>query len=128
MAQEACGVVSLAVLCLQATHASSTSCIERAVASKSVCTASIPYKLFVQLLKLGPALWEISLHTVETCDPWCTCRFQLLNHRADMQFVMVTNLTSWLGGYDMIARSPIIKPKNPNEPLQGHLARTEDPR
>ncbi len=56
------------------------------------------------------------------------CRFQLLNHRADMQFVLVANLTSWLGGFDVLARSPIIKPKNYNEPLQGHLARTANQR
>lgn len=52
------------------------------------------------------------------------CRFQLLNHRADMQFVLVANLTSWLGGFGVLARSPVIKPKNYNEPLQAHLART----
>ncbi|CAK0782920.1 hypothetical protein CVIRNUC_006115 [Coccomyxa viridis] len=54
-------------------------------------------------------------------------RFQLLNHRADMRFVLVTNLSNWLGGYDVLASSPVIRPKNYNEPLQGHLARTEDP-
>lgn len=53
------------------------------------------------------------------------CRFRLLNHRADMKFIMVTNLTNWLGLFDVVAESEIIKPANPNEPLQGHLARTE---
>ena len=52
----------------------------------------------------------------------------MLNHRADMRFVLVTNLSNWLGGYDVLASSPVIRPKNYNEPLQGHLARTEDPR
>ena len=66
--------------------------------------------------------------TCDQCRNCCICRFQLLNHRADMRFIMVTNLTSWLGGYAVVARSPIIAPKNPNEPLQGHLARTGTPR
>ena len=43
-----------------------------------------------------------------------------------MRFVLVTNLSSWMGGYDVLASSPVIRPKNHNEPLQGHLARTED--
>lgn len=42
-----------------------------------------------------------------------------------MKFIMVTNLTNWLGLFDVVAESEIIKPANPNEPLQGHLARTE---
>ncbi|CAL8470701.1 g10243 [Coccomyxa elongata] len=51
-------------------------------------------------------------------------KFRLLNHRADMKFIMVTNLTDWLGFFDVVAESQIIRPANPNEPLQGHLART----
>lgn len=53
-------------------------------------------------------------------------RFRLLNHRADMKFIMVTNLTNWLGLFDVVAESPLIKIRNYNEPLQGHLARTKD--
>lgn len=41
-----------------------------------------------------------------------------------MKFIMVTNLTDWLGSFDMVAESQIIRPANPNEPLQGHIART----
>lgn len=52
----------------------------------------------------------------------------MLNHQADMQFILVTNLTDWAGMFDVLAESPILSPSNPNEPLQGHLARTPDPR
>jgi hypothetical protein len=45
-----------------------------------------------------------------------------------MRFILVTDLKDWLGRFTLLARSPVISPANPNEPLQGHLARTHDPR
>ena len=63
-------------------------------------------------------------------NPWVYVvgRFRLLNVRADMRFILVTDLVDWLGGFTLLAQSPVISPANPNEPLQGHLARTQDPR
>ena len=56
------------------------------------------------------------------------CRFRLLNARADMRFILVTDLSDWLGQFRLLAQSPVISPANPNQPLQGHLARNQDPR
>lgn len=51
-------------------------------------------------------------------------RFWLINYRQDMVFVLMR------GGMDTpvaVARSDTVRVLNPNEPLQGHLARTQDP-
>jgi hypothetical protein len=70
------------------------------------------------------------MHASLTSSLWCglAVRFRVLNHRADMQFILVTNLTSWLGGFIVLAKSLVIRPANPNMPMQGHLARTKDAR
>lgn len=55
------------------------------------------------------------------------CRFKLLNHRAPMQFVLLTNMTDWAGPYTVLASSPIVELAWLNEPLWGHLALTGEP-
>ena len=49
------------------------------------------------------------------------CRFQLLNHRADMRFVLVTNLSSWLGGYDVLAKAHSSGPRTTMSLCRGTL-------
>lgn len=44
-----------------------------------------------------------------------------------MQFLLLTNVTDWLGGYTVLAASPVITLGWLNEPLWGHLALTGRP-
>jgi len=53
--------------------------------------------------------------------------FKLLNHRAPMQFLLLTNMTGWTGEYAVLATSPVITLGWLNEPLWGHLALTGKP-
>ena len=68
---------------------------------------------------------ELTGAILRCCHP---CRFRLLNVRADVRFILVTDLVDWLGQFKLLAASPVITPANPNAPLQGHLMRTRDPR
>ncbi|KAK9845224.1 hypothetical protein WJX81_000461 [Elliptochloris bilobata] len=53
--------------------------------------------------------------------------FKLLNHRAPMQFLLLTNVTDWAGGHTVLAGSPLVELAWLNEPLWGHLALTGSP-
>ena len=53
--------------------------------------------------------------------------FKLLNHRAPMQFLLLTNMTGWAGEYTVLATSPVVTLGWLNEPLWGHLALTGTP-
>ena len=58
------------------------------------------------------------------------CRFRLINQRQDMVFKLFRNI-SRAGNFsaeDVVATSPVISFASYNEPTQGHLAMTADPR
>ena len=57
-------------------------------------------------------------------------RFSVLNQRKDVVFILFSNI-SHDGNFsraEVIATSNVLHLQNPNEPTQGHLALTSDPR
>ena len=55
-----------------------------------------------------------------------SCRFQLLNQRAGVQFLFFRNITQ-VGNFsqlELVGNSSVVAVENANEPVQGHLALT----
>lgn len=72
------------------------------------------------------------MYTVRLCHSCAvvtTCRFSLPNQREPVVFFFMHNATADNGFSNLsyAGKSAVINVTNPNEPLHGHLALTQDP-
>lgn len=69
--------------------------------------------------------WRWGRPCKHVLSPLGTCRFRVINYRADMRFALIRNGLQYP---KVVAWSHVIRFTNPNAPHHGHLALTANPR